>query len=194
MLVPPLLAASVTPERAPAMPEDVRIRSLVDEHTDFVWRTLRRMGLPAAAAEDAAQQVFVVACARIAEIVPGAEQAFLFKTALYIAARARRSVGRRREDLTEDPGERCIDGAPSAEELLDRKYARALLDRALDGMAVDERAVFVLFELEEKATAEIAHMLEIPQGTVASRLRRARTEFMAFIKRVRASEARRTRR
>jgi RNA polymerase sigma-70 factor (ECF subfamily) len=192
MLVSPVLVASVPPETAPAMPQAARIRSIVDEHTDFVWRTLRRMGLPAAAAEDAAQQVFVVACSRIAEIVPGAEQAFLFKTALYIAARARRSVGRRREDLTEDPGGRCVDGAPSAEELLDRKYARALLDRALEGMDVDERAVFVLFELEEKATAEIAQMLEIPQGTVASRLRRARAEFMAFIKRLRASEPGRT--
>jgi len=53
-------------------------------------------------------------------------------------------------------------------------------------MEMDLRAVFVLFELEELSTAEIAATLEIPMGTVSSRLRRAREEFQAATKRYRA--------
>jgi RNA polymerase sigma-70 factor (ECF subfamily) len=39
------------------------------------------------------------------------------------------------------------------------------------------RVVFVLYEFEEMNMSEIADVLEIPRGTVASRLRRARSEF-----------------
>jgi RNA polymerase sigma-70 factor (ECF subfamily) len=61
-----------------------------------------------------------------------------------------------------------------------------LLDEVLDAMTMDLRTVFVLFELEELPTAEIARLLEIPVGTAASRLRRAREEFHVLAKRVRA--------
>jgi RNA polymerase sigma-70 factor (ECF subfamily) len=44
-------------------------------------------------------------------------------------------------------------------------------------MDLDLRAVFVLDEIEEMSRAEIAHALGIPEGTVASRLRRARQDF-----------------
>jgi RNA polymerase sigma-70 factor, ECF subfamily len=168
--------------RASALGER-RLRTLVDEHTDFVWRVLRRLGLPADAAEDAAQRVFIVASRRIDEIKPGAEQAFLFRTAVHIASRTRRAFVRRREDLAEDPAAALVDPTPSTEELIDRKRARTLLEDALERMDIDTRAVFILFELEEKTTAEIAGMLDVPMGTVASRLRRARAEFEAFIKR-----------
>jgi RNA polymerase sigma-70 factor (ECF subfamily) len=63
------------------------------------------------------------------------------------------------------------------------------LDEVLDALPMDLRAPFVLFELEELSTAEIAAMLSVPAGTVASRLRRAREEFRAIVARVRAREA-----
>jgi len=53
-------------------------------------------------------------------------------------------------------------------------------------MTLELRAVFVLFELEEMSTPEIADLLEIPTGTVASRLRRAREEFQKLVTRLRA--------
>jgi RNA polymerase sigma-70 factor (ECF subfamily) len=53
-------------------------------------------------------------------------------------------------------------------------------------MPIELRVVFVLFELEEMTTAEIATLLEIPSGTVASRLRRARETFEDHVARVRA--------
>jgi RNA polymerase sigma-70 factor (ECF subfamily) len=53
-------------------------------------------------------------------------------------------------------------------------------------MPLDLRAVFVLFELEELPTAEIASLVGVPVGTVASRLRRARGEFHRIAARLRA--------
>jgi RNA polymerase sigma-70 factor (ECF subfamily) len=44
-------------------------------------------------------------------------------------------------------------------------------------LSLELRAVFVLYELEDFTMAEIARTLELPPGTVASRLRRARETF-----------------
>ena len=69
---------------------------------------------------------------------------------------------------------------------MEMKQARALLDEVLDAMEEDLRVVFVLFELEGVPTEEIAAMLGLAKGTVASRLRRAREEFHAIARRVQA--------
>jgi RNA polymerase sigma-70 factor (ECF subfamily) len=79
-----------------------------------------------------------------------------------------------------------VDQSLGPDDLADRQKARALLDQVLDQMDEKVRAVFVLFELEELSTAQIAEMLELPPGTVASRLRRARESFGAIVKRMRA--------
>ena len=57
------------------------------------------------------------------------------------------------------------------------KRQQEVLGRLLDQLEPDLRTTFVLFELEELTMAEIAGALEIPPGTVASRLRRAREQF-----------------
>ena len=73
----------------------------------------------------------------------------------------------------------------ATEQLTGQKRQRELLDGVLDGLDGDLRSVFVLYEIEELTMAEIAAALEIPPGTVASRLRRARA---LFSERVRALE------
>jgi len=67
---------------------------------------------------------------------------------------------------------------------MDQRRARALLDRVLVGMPMDLRAVFVLFELEEMTMMEIATISDIPLGTVASRLRRARQTFQEAVRKL----------
>src|SRR5262245_57312475 len=74
-----------------------RLAALLQTHFKLVWRTLRRLGLPAAAADDAAQQVFVIAHNRLSEIEPDRERAFLLGTAYRVAANARRKDARRPE-------------------------------------------------------------------------------------------------
>jgi RNA polymerase sigma-70 factor, ECF subfamily len=172
-------------ERLTADP--ARLRALVDTHFDFVWRSLRRLGLQAPDADDAAQRVFWVAARKLDKIEVGRERAFLFGTACHVARDARRATHRRKEDLSD--GIDVEDGAASVEELVDRGKARVALDRALDSMPMDVRAAFVLFELEEMSVPAIALFLGVPVGTVASRLRRGRELFQAAAARFRAREA-----
>lgn len=188
----PAAAVPVAPGEvgAAAAGDPARVRALVTEHFGFVWRSLVRLGVPRADAEDALQQVFVVAARKVAEIEPGRERAFLFGTAFRIASRARRTQQRRREVLDGEPAER-VDPGPGAEERLDRARARAELEAILEGMPIELRAVFVLFELEQMTMAEIARVLDLPSGTIASRLRRAREQFQAAVKRA-AARGRRT--
>jgi RNA polymerase sigma-70 factor (ECF subfamily) len=148
-----------------------------------VWRVLRRLGLAPSDADDAVQQVFLVASRRIDDIEPGKELPFLYGIAANIARDAHRGAARRREvpsDVDEAP-----DPCPTAEELLDERRAREWLDGLLDGLEHDLRAVFVLHEVEGLPTSEIARSLGIPAGTAASRLRRARQTFASRLQRLR---------
>jgi RNA polymerase sigma-70 factor (ECF subfamily) len=171
---------------APAPVDEQRLAALLSKHFRSVWRTLRRLGVPAEACDDAAQHVYLVTAGRLAEIRPGAERAFLVSTAVRVAANARRSRAARPEVADTDAIELYADGAPAADELLEERRMRGLLDEVLDALPDDLRTVFVLFELEELGTQEIADALGIPRGTAASRLRRARDTFQEAAKRLRA--------
>ncbi len=184
----------VAPPRGPddmGPSTDTRVTALVKAHFDFVWRVVRRFGVPESAADDAAQQVFMVLARRIADVDLGAERTFLFRTALNVAGDAARARARNRE-RTEDGIDAAVDPHPNPEDKLDRTRALELVQEILLGMDADERAVFVLFELESVSAREIAEMLEIPAGTVASRLRRAREYFHTEAKRLRPSNRRST--
>jgi len=165
--------------------------ALLEANADFVWRSLRRLGVPASWADDATQQVFLVAQRKITTILAGRERAFLFAVAVNVAAHVRRAAMRRREVLGEDASE-LVDPAPLPDATLERTRARALLDDVLDAMDLDLRTVLVLSELEEMTMADIAEMLSLPPGTVASRLRRAREEFHKQAQRARARAERTT--
>jgi RNA polymerase sigma-70 factor (ECF subfamily) len=162
---------------------DLRVAAMMANHHSQVWRSLRRLGLSECDADDASQQVFLVAHRRLADIAPETEQSFLLQTALRVASDFRRRLKRRREDNHEDLPV-LIDTAAGPEELADRQRARAVLDRALEAMPMDLRQVFVLFDLEELTTAEVSNVLHIPKGTVASRLRRAREVFRKIVSRL----------
>ena len=61
-----------------------------------------------------------------------------------------------------------------------------MTDLVLESIPFEQRTVFVLFEIEGLPTAEIADLLQIPLGTVASRLRRGRELFTEAINRLEA--------
>ena len=155
-----------------------RLHAVIEAHGRFLWRNLRRLGVPEASLEDAVQQVFVVAAARLDDINVGAEKAFLFRTAVNVAAHARRKQTRKPERPLDDDDVRALsDPSPSADDLLDRRQARRVLDEILDAMSEQLRVVFVLHELEELSLPQIAEYVGLPIGTATSRLRRAREEF-----------------
>lgn len=185
---PVVSAALVSGPAVGLSDRDARLRGMLADHFDFIWRSLRRFGLSEDRADDAAQQVFLVASNKLDVIEPGRERSFLFGTALRVASDIRRSAAYRREIPHADAGD-DLAGGPRPDELVEQKDARAMLDRILDTMDLEIRTVFVLYEIEEMTTAEIAELLEIPSGTAASRLRRAREEFNARLDRMRAKGA-----
>ncbi|MCU0656142.1 MAG: sigma-70 family RNA polymerase sigma factor [Polyangiaceae bacterium] len=178
-----------SPERE-ATPAE-RLRRLIEAHFDFVGRSLRRLGVPEADVDDACQQVFLVVSRKLEEIEESREKSYLFGVALRVASDARR--GRRRRAAVLSEGEEGAEGVAEEgcpERTLQQRRARAMLDEILESMPIELRTVFVLFELEEMTMSEIAHTIEVPPGTVASRLRRAREHFQEQTRRLQASRGR----
>jgi RNA polymerase sigma-70 factor (ECF subfamily) len=179
-------ALGATRESLPAMahPDD-RLRACVGQYLGAVWRLLRRSGVPAADADDAAQQVFLVLARRMDDVLPGRELAFLLRTAVRVASQARRTH-RRRPEVSDPSPETHPSSRPSPEHELVEREELAQLDAILGTLDESLRVVFVLYEIEEMTMAAIADVLGLPPGTVASRLRRARERFEVLAGAVRA--------
>ena len=160
-----------------------RLAVLLRTHFHAVWRAVRRFGVPSGSAEDAAQEVFIVLASKLDDVQEGKERQYLYAVAARVAANARRSSIHRHENPGDEPVFDATSPLPDAERLLAQKRRRELLDRILDTLTQDLRTAFVLFELEDLSVPEIAEVLQIPTGTVASRLRRAREQFGATLSR-----------
>jgi len=162
----------------PTVMDRVRLERIFNNHHATVWRALRRRGLTAEAAEDATQETFLLAAGRLGDIQPESERAFIIATALRVA----HSLGRKtvRWQLDEDMDQR-LSGARDAGE---RRADIQLCDLVLSKVDTDLVEVFVLYEIEGLTSPEIAELLGIPLGSVASRLRRAREQFRAAAARV----------
>ena len=107
---------------------------------------------------------------------------FLFSTAARVAAEARRAARRDRMHPVEDI-DSFLTSSPNPEDLVDQRRAHEVLSEVLAGIPIDERVAFILYEIEELTMAEIAEMLALPMGTVASRLRRARKAVQEIVRR-----------
>jgi len=149
------------------------VRRWLTDYAEFVGAVLKNAGTPASEIDDAVQRTFIIVARRYADVRPGSERGFLLKIALNVAAHARRSAARRREVVTPEPPEPIDDITP--EQLTSSKRRQRQLAKLLDRLVPELRTVLVMYELEQLTMAEIAETLRIPAGTVASRLRRART-------------------
>ncbi|WP_437537518.1 sigma-70 family RNA polymerase sigma factor [Sorangium sp. So ce726] len=159
------------------------------EHAGFVWATLQRFGVHPPDLEDAFQDVFVVVQRRL----PAFDWACPVTTWLFAICR-RVAASHRRRAQRSPVGEDVhgvADPASGPEEIASGKQARERLERILQAMDLDRRAVFVMFEIEEMPCGEIAELIGIPLGTVYSRLHAARKEFAALLKRTEAERSRR---
>jgi len=160
-----------------------QLRALVNEHFDFIWRLLRRMGLTPADADDAAQQVFMAATQKSERITQGSERTYLYGIALRVAANLRRKLARRREEA-EPLAHEVIDLGAQPEHAANLGEACALLDELLRALPEELGRVLVLAQIEQLEVSEIAAAEGIPVGTAASRLRRARAFFREQLERV----------
>jgi RNA polymerase sigma-70 factor (ECF subfamily) len=169
---------------APALTsEAVRLRlgQMFAAHHVSVWRSLCRRGLGAEEAADATQETFLIAASRLGDIAPESERAFLIKTARRVA----HTLGRKmlRWQLEIDMDLRIADARDAGEEYADLQ----LLDIALSKMNSELAEAYVLHEIEGLSSPEVATLLEIPLGSVASRLRRAREQFRDAVLRIERS-------
>jgi len=171
----------VTAGRPPDLPTIYR------SEFPYVWKTLRRLGAPPQELEDLAHDLFVVVHRHLSDYDPDRPlRPWLFGIAVRVVADFRRSPRSVREVLgeTAEP----VDGAPTPHDRLEGTEARAVLMKALDGLDLDRRAVFVMHELDEVPVPEIASTLAIPLNTAYSRLRLARADVARAIARFRAGD------
>ncbi len=155
----------------------------------YVWKTLRRLGAPPPDLEDLAHDVFVVVHRHLGEYDPTRPlRPWLFGIALRVVSDYRR-LGRNQRELLGERGE-PVDAAPTPHERLEDREARELLMKALAILSLEQRAVFVMHELDEVPVPEIAGTLAIPLNTAYSRLRLARADLAAWINRYRSAARR----
>jgi RNA polymerase sigma factor (sigma-70 family) len=150
--------------------DDAAFAALVRRHGPMVWGVCRRL-LNEHDAEDAFQATFLVLVRKAGSIVPKEKVAnWLYGVAHRAALEARRNVARRRareKQVTEMPEPAVLDNN------LWRGLQR-LLDQELSRLPDAYREVIVLSDLEGKDRKEVARQLGVPEGTVGSRLARAR--------------------
>jgi RNA polymerase sigma-70 factor (ECF subfamily) len=164
----------------------IRLERMFRAHHELIWRTLRRLGLSADLAADTTQQAYLIAAERLGDIRTGSERAFLFSTAIGLA---RTNFRRSQRCQLQSDMDLHIDPSVRAEQVTNHCSAVELLDRVFAGTDADLVTVFVLFELEGLSAPEISQLVDIPVGTVASRLRRARATFRAAARRMELAHA-----
>lgn len=179
-----------TDQTEPSTPSEHRFEEVYDQYFDFVWRSVRRLGVPANAVDDAVQDVFVVVHRRLGDFEGRSTvKTWLFGIALRVARSHRRKAARA-SLLDPLPDDVVADGADRPDVATESQQARDLVQRFLDGLDDEKRTVFILADLEEHTAPEIARALGIGVNTVYSRLRAARKQFESTVKRHRAREER----
>jgi RNA polymerase sigma-70 factor (ECF subfamily) len=176
-------AVSGPPAGVPSLAEIFR------EHAPFVWRGLRRLGIPESDVEDVCQEVFVVVHRKLGDFEGRSSlRTWIYGICARTASDYRRSGRVRREVVTDAPPETAHEGGQHDAVAL--RQARATLDRILDELDDDKRSVFVLYEIEELTMAEVAEALGCPLQTAYSRLHAARKVVEAGVARAQSSAGR----
>lgn len=182
---------SLTADEAPSDSSHAAVSSyeaIYEEHFDFVWRNVRRLGVPEASADDAVQDVFLVVHRRLAEF----EARSSVRTWLYgILARVVRD--HRRARVRHDARIAALaavdhESQPTPADVAAAREAARVLDELLDTLDEDKREVFVLVELEQTSVADVASALGLNANTAHARLRAARQQFEAAVARFRSKE------
>jgi RNA polymerase sigma-70 factor (ECF subfamily) len=170
--------ASITSILTPAAAE-LTATDVYSAHADFVWASLQRLGVRPHDLDDVLQEVFVIVHQRLHTFDHSSKlTTWLFGVCLRAAADYRRRAWRRREQVGDEPVEeppRADHATP--EDAAVGQQSRARLDKILDELDLEKRAVFVMFEVEELSCDEIAAIVGVPVGTVHSRLHAARKQF-----------------
>jgi len=170
---------------------------LFETHFEFVWRAAHRLGTPEASLDDVVQETFMVAYRR-QESFEGRSslKTWLYGIVFNVVRAHRRELSAKyptalHSEQWASP-DLLVDGTDGPQESLARREAATFIDGFLQSLNDDQRDVFVLAELEQLSSPEVASVLGVPLNTVYSRLRLARGELAKAIARHRARNERRT--
>jgi RNA polymerase sigma-70 factor (ECF subfamily) len=190
-LLPAATAPPSSEVEPPTAPAGIDPRRLFDSHLAFVWRNLRRLGVPESLVEDAAQDVFLVVHRRWDTWAPerSTVETWLFGIVLRVARNYRRAQQRRLAWLLPSVDRKTIQEAPTLAdgpaEILAQREAARLLERALDALDEAKRAIFLLVDAEQLSVPQAASALGINTNTAYWRLGKARRAFRRVLLRLR---------
>lgn len=163
----------------------LNVKQIYETQFRFVWRSLARLGVPAPDVPDAVQEVFLVVHRRLVDFDQRCKvSTWLYRICFNVASDRRRRAYVRHEipcNTTELESSSTCNTTVSDD--------LSLFDTLLQSMDLEQRAVFVLFEVEGCTGPEIAEAMDCPLPTVYSRLRLARAAFARAAERYRASQA-----
>jgi RNA polymerase sigma-70 factor (ECF subfamily) len=180
-------------EIRPVSGEALEFEAVYEDYFDFVFRNVRRLGVPEAGVDDAVQEVFLVVHRRLSEFEGRSSlKTWIFGILARVAADHRRSLRRKSPHLRSPGGaiepDTIIDERDGPHEAIARAEGVRLLHALLDELDDEKRVVLVLAELEQMTAPEIAESLGVNLNTVYARLRAARREFEQAAQRERARD------
>jgi len=160
--------------------------AIVREHSQYVFRVLRALGVRGADVEDLCQETFLVVHRKLPSYEPRAAlRSWIYGIALRVVSDYRKRAHRKREALVERLPEQLT--AAQQHNLLEQQEDWELLDTLLHALGEEQRQVFVLYEIEGLPMREIAEIVGCPLQTAYSRLQVARKHIAEQLLRLRAA-------
>ena len=155
---------------------------LMETECAYVWTSLRRLGVAPSDCEDLMQEVFF----RVHRALPSLDSTrpvrpWLFGFAMRVASEHRRLARHKREVRTEVE---VADAQAAADDAMVAAQRRRVISEALEAVDLDKRAVLILHDFDDTPVPDIARVLGIAEGTAYSRLRSARTQLAAAVRRL----------
>ena len=157
--------------------EIISAETLFQAHAQFVASFLHRFGTPLSDVDDLVQEVFIVAHRKGGYVRgPAQPRTWLAAIAVRIVQSDRRSRTRRARNTgrTLDDSPELANSGLDPHQQLEARRALERLQQALEGLPDEQRAAFMLYEIEGESCESIAAQWQVPIGTVYSRLHLAR--------------------
>jgi RNA polymerase sigma-70 factor (ECF subfamily) len=185
--------ASGAPARDDCSPTVPSFPSVYRQYFDFVWSSVRRLGVEPEAVDDLVQDVFIVIYSKLDTL----EKPEALRSWIYGVVRRSVSTHRRAKRIRGGAAmavgfsTEAVSHAPTPLEQTETHAELQLLASLLAELDEPKREIFSLVELQELTVPEAAEALELPLNTAYSRLRLARQAFEAALARNEARNGKR---
>lgn len=157
---------------------EARFASLYEQYADDVLRMAYFYLADRHKAEDVCQDVFVKLYTHGQDVEPGKEKAWLLRVTVNCCRDLWRGAWLRRVVL----GAPVLEIIPDEDNAIEKREEKAELMRAVNKLPAAFREAVLLHYYQGLGIAEIAQMLDLPEGTISSRLSRARKKLSALLK------------